>query len=211
MTGDWCVRRRLRCESVVAQDAGEISGSVAGERGGSVHGKWGIHERVERLLVTNHQSQYFSLPRALPVSPRLIGIHTAHALEDALRVGLLHVGGFRAISIALFALPWRGAGWFLRPLRHGCRLRCARAVCKDGAARTNPFGNLCTMTLKRSSLSTKHTKGTKEQRFHSCLWCVARTTVPRMLRPLDRAEVRFDAAPRHSPTASPFYSSAHTA
>ena len=145
--------------------------------------------------ITSHQSQYFSLPRALPVAPRLIGIHAAHALEDALRVGLLHVGGFRAISIALFALPWRGAGWFLRPLRHECRLRCARAVCKDGAARTNTFGNLYTMNLKRSSLSTKHTKDSKGRRFHSCLWCISQTTVPRMLRPLDRAEVRFDAAP----------------
>jgi hypothetical protein len=67
----------------------------------------------------------------------------------------------------------------LRPLRHGCMIRCARAVCKDGAARTNTFGNLCTMTLKRRSLSTRHTKGTKEQRFHSCPGCFARLIVQR--------------------------------
>jgi hypothetical protein len=42
-----------------------------------------------RFTTPGHQS---SLPRPLAVTARLIGIHAAHSLEDALRVGFLHVG-----------------------------------------------------------------------------------------------------------------------
>src|SRR5882757_9582801 len=68
--------------------------------------------------VTNHE---FLLSRALTVAPRLVGIHTAHAFEDALRVGLFHVRRLGSVAVSPFALPRSRAGWSLRPFRHGGR------------------------------------------------------------------------------------------
>lgn len=59
-----------------------------------------------------------SLPRTLAVAPCLVGVHTAHPFEDALRIGLFNVGRLGSVATPILALPRRGAGWSLRALRH---------------------------------------------------------------------------------------------
>ena len=82
--------------------------------------------------IQNSKFKISSLPRALAVAPRLIGVHAAHPFEDALRVGLFHVGRLGSVAASLLALPRRGTDRFLRALWHvgvyAARLRIARAA-----------------------------------------------------------------------------------
>ena len=59
------------------------------------------------------------LAGSLAVTPGLIRIHLAHALEEILRVRLLNIGGFRPSAVALLRAPWSGTHGSLRPIRHG--------------------------------------------------------------------------------------------
>jgi LysM repeat protein len=60
-----------------------------------------------------------SLPRALAITPRLVGVDFAHPLQDAAGVGLLDIRGLGPIAVSLFPLPRRRSSWFLSPLWHG--------------------------------------------------------------------------------------------
>ena len=75
-------------------------------------------------LLLNPEDNVAYVRRTIPTgsdvrAPRLVGIHFAHPVEDALRVRLLYVGLLRPVASALLPLPWSGARWFLRPLWHG--------------------------------------------------------------------------------------------
>jgi len=75
-----------------------------------------------------------SLPGALAVTPRLIGIYFAHPLQDAAGIGLVDIRGLGPIAVSLLPLPRRRSSWFLSPLWHGLQRNQAVRESKDQQA-----------------------------------------------------------------------------